>query len=171
MNADSYTWSKLSHLQIGRYAEYLVKMELVRTGADVFSAEVDDKGIDFVVRREVEGEPELTYFDVQVKSIRGRGYVFMKKDRFKCRANTWLALVVFPDREPARLFLIPSTAWPDGPLLVGRDYPGLQSAPEWGVSVSNKSWPLLEKFEFRRQVAAMVGDRTAPRAEMGGPPA
>ncbi len=50
--AEDYDWGKLNHLQLGRYAEYFVKMEFTRHGFDVYSAEVDDKGIDLVVRRE-----------------------------------------------------------------------------------------------------------------------
>ncbi len=152
MDADSYNWSKLRPLQVGRYAEHLVKMEFVRAGADVFTVEVDDKGIDFVVRRDAK-----TYFDIQVKSIRNQGYVFMQKDRFDRRENMWLALVVFRDGQQARLFLVPSMAWPGEPLLVGRDYPDLKSEPEWGINISSKNWPLLEKFEFRSRVGNMVG--------------
>jgi hypothetical protein len=56
--AERYRWSSLSHLQVGRYAEYFIKMEFTLHGFDVYSAEVDDKGIDFVVRAS-----ELQYFD------------------------------------------------------------------------------------------------------------
>jgi len=45
--AQRQRWSKLSTLQLGRYAEYFVKMEFTLHGFDVYSAEVDDKGIDF----------------------------------------------------------------------------------------------------------------------------
>lgn len=50
--AEAYDWGKLNHLQLGRYAEYFVKMEFTRHGFDVYSAEVDGKGIDLVVRTE-----------------------------------------------------------------------------------------------------------------------
>ena len=43
-----YRWSNLKPLQVGRYAEHFVKMELVRAGLDVYTSEVDDHGIDFV---------------------------------------------------------------------------------------------------------------------------
>jgi hypothetical protein len=46
----TYHWSELTKLQVGRYAEYFVKMVFTLHGFDVYSAEVDDKGIDFVVR-------------------------------------------------------------------------------------------------------------------------
>jgi hypothetical protein len=47
-------------------------MQFVLLGYEVYSSEVDDRGIDFVLRR----KPGL-YWDVQVKSIRRKGYVFL----------------------------------------------------------------------------------------------
>ena len=73
----SNNWSKLNHLQLGKYGEYFAKMEFTKTGFDVYTAEVDDKGIDFVVRKN-----ETEYFDIQVKSVRNNNYVFMKKEVF-----------------------------------------------------------------------------------------
>jgi len=61
----TYTWSAISPLHLGRYAEYFVKMECARAGLDVYSSEVDDRGIDFVIRRDVD-----RYYDIQVKSVR-----------------------------------------------------------------------------------------------------
>ena len=76
---DRHDWSRLNRLQLGKYAEYVVKMEFVLCGCDVFTCEVDDHGIDFVVRT-CNGD----HYDVQVKSFRlepGKNtpYVFLKK--------------------------------------------------------------------------------------------
>ena len=38
-------WSRLSRLQIGRYAEYYAKMEFASYGFDVYTSEVDDYGV------------------------------------------------------------------------------------------------------------------------------
>ena len=65
-----YTWSRLNHLQVGRFAEYFVKMEFALYGFQVYSAEVDDRGIDFIVRHDSGG-----FFEIQVKSIRGLNYI------------------------------------------------------------------------------------------------
>jgi hypothetical protein len=45
-----YNWGSLTTLQLGKYAEYFVKMEFVQHGFDVYSVEVDERGIDFVIR-------------------------------------------------------------------------------------------------------------------------
>jgi len=54
-----YNWNRLSHLQISRYAEYFVKMEFTLFGFEVYTAEVDDRGVDFVIRKD---ETDTTMF-------------------------------------------------------------------------------------------------------------
>jgi hypothetical protein len=85
-----HRWSQPNPLQVGRYAEYLIKIELVLHGFDVYTPEVDDRGIEFVLRR----EPDR-YWDVQVKSIRNTGYIYMPKSKFRIRPNLAAALAVF----------------------------------------------------------------------------
>jgi hypothetical protein len=139
-----YQWDHLSHLQIGRYAEYFFKMQFTLLGFDVYSAEVDDRGIDFVLRR----EPDR-YWDVQVKSIRKTGYVFFPKSKFRIRPTLLAAVAVFEDGRQPDLFLVRATRWktPDG-VFVDRDYQGLKSAPEYGINLSKKGIKVLEQFRF-----------------------
>lgn len=147
-----YNWDALNHLQIGRYAEYLVKMEFTMFGFDVFTAEVDDKGIDLIVRRD-----DATYYDVQVKSARLRktSYIFITKDKFDLRDNMLAVVVLFEkDGEPPKLYIIPSKTW-EQPNEMFRDRPygdGMKSKPEWGMNISKKNLHLLEPFEFDKIV-------------------
>lgn len=142
------SWKHLNHLQVGKYAEYLVKIALVSHGLDVYSSEVDDRGIDFVVKKD-----HQTYFDIQVKSIRGRNYIFFPKSKFMPRENLFAAVAVFIEGEPPHLFLIPSIHWlyPNS-LLVERDYKGLRSPPEWGLNISAKNWPVLDSYRIEKTI-------------------
>jgi len=143
-----YNWSRLNHLQIGKYAEYFVKMEFALWGFDVYSSEVDDRGIDLVVRKD-----DITYYDVQVKSIRGYNYVFFPKDKFQPRHSLLAAVVILVEGEPPVLYLIPSEAWGEpNVLLADRRYEGKKSKPEWGLNISRKNMPLLEQYKFDRVV-------------------
>lgn len=85
-----YDWSRLNHIQIGRFAEYFVKMEFTLFGFDIYTSEVDDRGIDFVIRRRAD-----RYYDVQVKSLRGNGYIFFPKSVFTPRPNLYGSVVLF----------------------------------------------------------------------------
>lgn len=143
-----YQWSKLNHLQIGQYAEYLVKMELIAFGLDVYSAEVDDKGIDFILRKD-----DLHYYDVQVKSARNLSYIFFPKSKFLLRSNMLAAVVLFEDDRPASLYLIPSVVWQNPTnLFASKDYEGKQSPPEWGLNLSRKNIAELEQYQFENMV-------------------
>jgi len=81
-----YSWKNLNRQQVGACSEYFVKMEMTMHGFQVYSIEVDDRGIDFIAR--FENGPFLS---IQVKSIREKGYVFMQKEKFELSPNLYLA--------------------------------------------------------------------------------
>ncbi len=145
---NKFKWGHLSNIQLGRYAEYFVKMEFTLAGFDVYTSEVDEKGIDFIIRKDKD-----RYYDIQVKSVRGLNYIFFPKDKFNLRENLLAAIVVFFEGKPPKIYLIPSTEWskPNN-LFVSRDYEGGKSEPEWGLNLSRKNLPLLEQFEFDKIV-------------------
>jgi hypothetical protein len=145
---ERYDWSRLTHLQVGRYAEYFVKMEFTLYGFDVYTAEVDQHGIDFVVRT-----GDHRYYDIQVKSVRGFNYVFFQKHHFDLRSNRLAAVVLLLPMQAPQLCLIPSTRWVNpGLLFVDRDFEGLKSKPEWGLNISLRNLQLMEEFSFHRSV-------------------
>ncbi|WP_427914822.1 hypothetical protein ACPWT1_07895 [Ramlibacter sp. MMS24-I3-19] len=103
-------------------------MELTLQGFEVYTSEVDDRGVDFVMRRN-----GGSFYDVQVKSVRGYNYIFVRKKRFDIAPNRLLAAVLLHEGCAPDLYLIPVTAWlQPNQLLVSRDYDGKRSAPEWG---------------------------------------
>ena len=144
------TWADLNHLQTGRYGEYFAKMALVRAGFDVFSPEVDDKGIDFVLR--IDGDLPR-YYDVQVKTVRSKStYVFMRKDKFRLIPNLLLALVILDAGREPEMYLIPASAWRDAkPPFTDRDYGGLKSSPEYGLTLSPPAMAPLEPYALPEQ--------------------
>ena len=144
----AHRWSTLSKPQLGRYAEYLVKMELTLHGLDVYTAEVDDKGIDFIVRKD-----GCHYYEIQVKSSRDLTYIFFSKDKFTLSDNLFAAIVLFSDDKPPELYLIPSTVWcTPNELFVDRNYEGLKSKPEFGINLSQRNLNLLSPFIFDKKV-------------------
>lgn len=119
-------------------------MEFTRHGLGVYSSEVDDRGIDFVLRTD-----GGRYYDVQVKSSRSLNYIFFAKSKFELRENLYAVVALFFDGELPQLYLIPSTAWHNtDALLVTHDYEGGKSKPEWGLNLSHKNLGLLARFHF-----------------------
>ena len=147
-----YDWEKLNKQQVGAYTEYFVKMELTMYGFQVFTTEVDDRGIDFITRYN-----ELPFLEVQVKSLRSMGYVFMQKTKFQLNENLYLALGLLFHKEPPTLYLIPSTVWlsPDS-VFVERNYDGLKSKPEWGLNISKKNMSVLEYYTFESTIKRLT---------------
>ena len=142
---DRHDWSRLNRLQLGKYAEYLVKMEFVLYGCDVFTSEVDDHGIDFVVRTR-----QGNHYDVQVKSFRletGKGtpYVYLDKQTFRVDPRSLLVLVHFVNGQPPILYLMRS-AIGDTPNPLLKNYeaePGRRVSSEWGLTLSRAKLQLL----------------------------
>ena len=128
-------------------------MAFTRAGFDVFGAEVDDKGIDFVLR--VGGEVPR-YHDVQVKAVRSRNsYVFMRKAKFPLAPNLLLALILLEEGAEPEMYLIPASAWRDAkPPFVDRDYDGKKSAPEYGLRLSPSAIAALAPFRFAGAIPA-----------------
>ena len=144
-----HNWEKLKPLQLGRYAEYFVMMEFTLFNFDVYKPEVDNKGIDFIIRK-----GHYKYYDVQVKSIRGLNYIFFPKDKFQLRENLLAAIVLFFEGKPPKLYLIPSVEWQEpNSLLTNKYYEGKKSKPE--LNISAKNLPLLEKYTFDDIIKAL----------------
>lgn len=144
--------SRQSRQKLGAYGEYFAKMELTSYGLDVYTSEVDDRGIDFVCLRGKE------VWKVQVKSVRSTtGYVFMKEQYFDREDEAlFLLLLVFHQGRLPEPYLIPATAWQkENDLLCHRIYgkPGQSSPPEYGLRLSQKNQPLLEPYRLERMLA------------------
>lgn len=151
MRMPNLHWEKLEKLQIGRYGEYFAKMEFASYGLQVYSPEIDDHGIDFIVK-----DKKGNFKEIQVKSIRGMRYVYMEKTKFDItNKHLYLALLVFENGRFPDVFLIPAEAWsePNG-VFVDRGYtePGQTSNPEYGVNISKRNYSILEIFSMENSV-------------------
>ncbi|MGI9104382.1 MAG: hypothetical protein ACR2IF_18215 [Terriglobales bacterium] len=157
-----YLWGKLNKQQVGAYAEYFVKMELTMHGFQVYSPEVDDRGIDLVARLE-----DGPFVALQVKAVRDFGYVFLQKSKFVLSDQLFLGLALLFEGESPELYLIPSRTWETpNALFVGRDYgEGKVSAPEWGINLSARNKPLLESYLFDGMVRQLLQRSAAKTAQ------
>jgi len=146
-------WSNLNRLQLGRYAEYYVKMEFASYGLEVYTSEVDDHGIDFIAKTK-----DRRFLEIQVKSILKTNYVFMQKGKWNINnPDTFLALLIFKDGRLPDTYLIPATAWKtSSALFCNRDYEGLISKPEYGLNLSKKNMPLLQAYSFKEIIMSIL---------------
>ena len=75
-------------------------------GFDVYSAEVDDKGIDFVIRKN-----ENQSYGIQVKSDCNLSYIIVRIEECELRNNLLISVVLFTNLKTPSRYLIPSIAW------------------------------------------------------------
>ena len=146
-------WSQLNHLQVGQYAEYFAKMIFTRYGFDVYTSEVDDKGIDFIVKSD-----GGNFYEMQVKSIRTEksSYVFQSKDKFDItNKRLFLVLVLFTDMDEPHIYLLNSQNWlVENELFRNREYKsrGLKSKDEWGLNITKRTIGILNNYRFEENI-------------------
>ncbi len=137
-------WSELNPIQLGKYAEYYAKMEFTSYGYDVYTSEVDDHGVDFVIK-----DSAGMFYEVQVKSVCKSKYVFIQQNKIVLDDKHLVCLLCFKDGELPDIYIVPATAWlsPNDALVV-RNYskPGQKSKPEYGINITKKALPLLEPY-------------------------
>ena len=137
-------WSELNNLQLGRYAEYYAKMEFASYGFEVYTSEVDDHGVDFIIKVPNKNE----FYEVQVKSVRDYGYAYIAKSKMpELNDNRLVCYLHFLEGQLPDIFVIPASAWKNpNAVLADRKYnkPDQKSSPEWGISISRKNYGLLD---------------------------
>ncbi len=140
-------WSKLSRMQLGQYAEYYAKMEFASYGFEVYTSEVDDHGVDFIVKNPT----SKRFYEIQVKAIRNYNYVLIKKSKMpELTENRLVCYLHFFDEKLPDVFVIPVTAWKTpNAVFVDRNYdgPNQKSVPEWGINISRKNYHLLNEYK------------------------
>ena len=141
-----YAWSRLSRQQKGTYGEYVAKMEFVMYGYLVFSAEIDDRGVDFVVRNEAG-----RHFDIQVKTVTDRNYTYITESKFS--ESLWICLVVLTEGDHPTLYLFSGRDWNSdtSDLLQRHHYPESKEA-EYGIHIAQKRMSVMKQFAFDRSV-------------------
>ena len=143
-------WNELSRMQLGKYAEYYAKMEFASYGLDVYTSEVDDHGVDFIVK-----DKKGIFNEIQVKSLRDKGYTFMQQEKFDLSNQTLhLILMIFEEDRLPNIYLISTNAWNDkNNMFIIRNFDnGQKSKPEYGVNITNSNKELLEKYKFEYRI-------------------
>jgi hypothetical protein len=79
----------------------------------------------------------------------------MRKDKFELTRNLLLALVIVEAGSEPEIYLIPASAWRNAkPPFADRDYDGLKSPPEFGLTVSRSAMVVLEQDRFAGTIPA-----------------
>jgi len=143
-------WELLTPLQLGNYAEYYAKMEFASYGFEVYSSEVDERGVDFIVK-----SATGSFYEVQVKSLReskASKYAFIGKNKM-CISNAKfiVCFIYFVNNEPPNIYLMQAPEW-GAPNVALRDNTG-----EWGINISKASLIYLdENYRFDKIIECLL---------------
>jgi hypothetical protein len=137
-------WSRLSKVEIRQFGLRVTRERLETRGFVVDSDPDARSNVAFV--RHGDRSAEL-----HVQTRRDLRYPFWGKSSFRPRDGLYACLVRLPEGSEVEIFIIPSRAWlrPDG-VLVSRDYAGKFSQPEWGINLSQRTLPVLDRFLLER---------------------
>lgn len=145
-------YKSLNTHQLGRYGEIYALMEFLSYGIDAYPTEVDDHGVDLVIK-----DKKDIFHEIQVKVLYKSKYVFFKKeyiaeDDGRFRENYHICLILMKDGLEPQLYLIPTKAWEynEDKLFVTRSY-------EYGINIAKKHLPKLEQYLFAKRVKAFLG--------------
>lgn len=125
-------------------------MELSSYGFDVYTSEVDDHGIDFIVKTK-----DGKFLEFQVKSVLRTDYVFLIKKNWNItNKHLYLFVMTFEDGFQPKSYIIPATEWgTPNDLLKDYEYSGKKSEPEYGLSLTKKNQYLLDLYGIDVQIA------------------
>ena len=112
----------------------------------VFSAEIDDRCVDFVVRNDAG-----RHFDVQVKTVTDKNYTFVCES--KCSEDLWICLVVLTESDHPTLYLFSGRDWNSDTsgLLQHHHYPKSKEA-EYGIHAAKTRARAMKPFAFDQSV-------------------
>lgn len=157
----SMNWATLQSLQLGRYALSLAKTEFASYGLDVFTSDVDNRGNDFIIK-----DNTGKFREIQVRSLRGSGYVFSEKSRFNIsNPYLYMAVLIFIQGRMPDFFLFPTQAWKvPNKVFVDRNYdqPGQTSKPDYGINISKRNYDILKPFSFSETIKEFLLVPTRP---------
>lgn len=156
-----YQWSKLSGLQLGRYAEHWAKLRLIEAGYEVYSTEVDDRGIDLLVRI---GAGRC--LEIQVKAVRNRNLTFIQKKHLggspaeierRLRSGYCMVFMLFEDGVEPEVYLIPGYAWLTPNAGIYDNAAGdRQYGPCLEIRSAKKNQPYLEPYRLDDQSVSVI---------------
>lgn len=148
-----YQWSKLNHLQVGRYAEHIATMRFIEAGLEVYTTEVDDRGIDHLIRY-----APGRCLEIQVKAVRNRNLTFVEKKHLgttpeqaaeRLRSGYCMAFFLFEDGREPDFFLIPGYAWlAPNDLLKDNPIGDKTYGPYLQLNPTKKAQSILDQYRF-----------------------
>lgn len=144
-------WSEISHLQLGKIAEYYAQIEFLSYGFEIYDTVVDDRGVDFIARK------NGTVYEIQVKAVRNYNYTFISESKMQqLTAERIVCYMNFIDGEQPVLYVLPATVWQNpNEVFTHKVY---EKSAEYGINNSRKNQHILAPYTAASVLGAMKND-------------
>jgi len=137
-------WSTLNCIQKGTFGEYYAKMVFTMYGSEVYTSEIDDRGIDFVCRFN-----NSKFYEVQVKTVSNQNLQFIAEHKFKKSPEFLVALVRLVNEQEPELYVFCGIDWDsEEGLLKFNSYEGKKSLPSYEIRISKKRLGTLQQYSM-----------------------
>ena len=151
LSMKKYNWKELNRIQKGTFGEYFAKMEFTMYGAEVYTSEIDDRGIDFVCRL-----PNSDFFEVQVKTVSDFNLQFVNEHKFKRKLNFLVALVRLEQFKKPEIYLFRGTDWDsDDGLLKYNAYEDKKLSPAYEIRLSKGRLKVLQNYSLENRFSEL----------------
>jgi hypothetical protein len=141
------SYKHLNTIQKGSFAEAYAKMAFTLEGFEVYTAEYDDRGVDFVIRND-----KGRYFSVQVKATGKSASPFIYAERFEMSPEFLLCAVRLVEAEIPKLYLACGTDWNEGKECLHFNPSGGNAGAYYEMRFSKKFSESLERHRFENYV-------------------
>jgi len=153
-------WSSLNDehktggLKRGFFGEYFAEMQFMIHGFEVYKTVVDDRGIDFIIRK-----PQRPFLEIQVKSVTGNTNIKINRDKFDIKnKHLYLLAIKWVDGKEPEMYIIPSERWGKhdnifyDSELINKKTGKPHKEPQYGLFLSDKNCESLLQYQFEKYI-------------------
>ena len=141
------SYDHLNTVQKGSLGEAYSKMAFTLEGFEVYDAEYDDRGIDFVVRNS-----SGRFFSVQVKATDKASNPFIKESKFYDADDFLFCAVRLIEGDPPVLYLARGSDWRTGLECLNYNPSGGSAGPYYEMRFDAKYETELAQLKFQRYI-------------------
>lgn len=139
--------------ELRKYAQNIVKIELMKARVEFFQNESGNKSIEFILKNSLGKYHEIYLQPINLEKV--RSVKIPKIELGKLSENLWIALVLLmKDMNPV-VYLIPSKTFenPDNNIFIGNNQiDRFKHWSNWEIKVFSKAIFELSKYEFKEMV-------------------
>lgn len=146
------SYKHLNTIQKGSLGEAFAKMAFTLEGLEVYDAEYDDRGIDFVIRNS-----SGKFFRVQVKTTDPASYPCIKESKFDPSDDFIFCAIRIIEGELPKAYLVRGSDWSADFDCLNYNPKGGNFGPYYEIKFSEKYSEQLVQFEFQNYVESIRG--------------